>query len=253
MSAPRRSRRDRAWCSPTWPARRAGPAHAAELSQQSPVGEALVRGLVRAQLGARPAARRWWWRSGSAGCRCCSRSRPRSAAVTAVRRRPAVAAARRAAYPFLFVVGWAYVRLAERNEQEFTDADRAAGAVSTRTSCPAIVAVTLVTVGIGAYGLRFARTTSDFLVASRAVSPTWNAAAISGEYLSAASLPRRRRAGPQVRRRRALVPGRVRRRLPGAAAVRGRAAAPLRRVHPARLLRGAAAARPRCAGWPPCS
>jgi len=45
----------------------------------------------------------------------------------------------------------------------------------------------LVTVGIGAYGLRFARTTSDFLVASRSVSPAWNAAAISGEYLSAAS------------------------------------------------------------------
>jgi Na+(H+)/acetate symporter ActP len=52
---------------------------------------------------------------------------------------------------------------------------------------PAIVAVTLVTVGIGLYGLRFARTTSDFLVASRMVSPTWNAAAIGGEYLSAAS------------------------------------------------------------------
>ena len=47
--------------------------------------------------------------------------------------------------------------------------------------------VVLVTVGIGAYGLRFARTTSDFLVASRSVSPSWNAAAISGEYLSAAS------------------------------------------------------------------
>jgi cation/acetate symporter len=52
---------------------------------------------------------------------------------------------------------------------------------------PAIIAVTLVTVVIGAYGLRLARTTSDFLVASRAVSPRWNAAAISGEYLSAAS------------------------------------------------------------------
>ncbi|WP_027658482.1 cation acetate symporter [Salinispora pacifica] len=51
----------------------------------------------------------------------------------------------------------------------------------------AIVAVTLITVGIGFYGLRLARTTSDFLVASRAVSPTWNAAAIGGEYLSAAS------------------------------------------------------------------
>ncbi|MEO3776781.1 cation acetate symporter [Micromonospora sp. B11E3] len=52
---------------------------------------------------------------------------------------------------------------------------------------PAIVAVTLATLGIGFYGLRLARTTSDFLVASRTVSPTWNAAAIGGEYLSAAS------------------------------------------------------------------
>ncbi|MEU5563205.1 cation acetate symporter [Micromonospora musae] len=52
---------------------------------------------------------------------------------------------------------------------------------------PAIVAVTLLTVGIGFWGLRLARTTSDFLVASRSVSPTWNAAAIGGEYLSAAS------------------------------------------------------------------
>jgi hypothetical protein len=52
---------------------------------------------------------------------------------------------------------------------------------------PGLVLVVLVTVGIGAYGLRFARTTSDFLVASRSVSPRWNAAAISGEYLSAAS------------------------------------------------------------------
>jgi len=52
---------------------------------------------------------------------------------------------------------------------------------------PGLILVVVVTVGIGAYGLRFARTTSDFLVASRAVSPSWNAAAISGEYLSAAS------------------------------------------------------------------
>jgi cation/acetate symporter len=52
---------------------------------------------------------------------------------------------------------------------------------------PAVFAVTLATVAIGAYGLRLARTTSDFLVASRMVSPTWNAAAIGGEYLSAAS------------------------------------------------------------------
>ncbi|MEV6341981.1 cation acetate symporter [Actinoplanes sp. NPDC051851] len=52
---------------------------------------------------------------------------------------------------------------------------------------PGLVVVILVTVAIGVYGLRFARTTSDFLVASRSISPSWNAAAISGEYLSAAS------------------------------------------------------------------
>jgi len=51
----------------------------------------------------------------------------------------------------------------------------------------AIVAVTGATLGLGLYGVRLARTTSDLFVASRAVSPWWNAAAISGEYLSAAS------------------------------------------------------------------
>jgi cation/acetate symporter len=43
------------------------------------------------------------------------------------------------------------------------------------------------TVAVGAYARRYARTTSDFLVAARAVPPRLNAAAISGEYLSAAS------------------------------------------------------------------
>ena len=45
----------------------------------------------------------------------------------------------------------------------------------------------MATVAVGALGLRRAHRTSDFYVASRAVSPRWNAAAISGEYLSAAS------------------------------------------------------------------
>lgn len=51
----------------------------------------------------------------------------------------------------------------------------------------ALLAAALATIAIGAYGLRFSRTTSDFLVASRTVGSQWNAAAISGEYLSAAS------------------------------------------------------------------
>lgn len=51
----------------------------------------------------------------------------------------------------------------------------------------AITIVCVITLGIGAFGLRLSRTTSDFYVASRAVSPGWNASAIGGEYLSAAS------------------------------------------------------------------
>lgn len=51
----------------------------------------------------------------------------------------------------------------------------------------AVAAVTVGTLGMGTWAVRFARTTSDLFVASRAVSPWWNAAAISGEYLSAAS------------------------------------------------------------------
>lgn len=50
-----------------------------------------------------------------------------------------------------------------------------------------IVAVVLSTLFISFYGLRISRTTSDFYVASRTVKPWWNASAIGGEYLSAAS------------------------------------------------------------------
>src|SRR4051812_44915935 len=50
-----------------------------------------------------------------------------------------------------------------------------------------VVLVTAVTLAVGSLGLRRARTTGDFYVASRAVTPRWNAAAVSGEYLSAAS------------------------------------------------------------------
>ena len=51
----------------------------------------------------------------------------------------------------------------------------------------AVATVAVVTVVLGALGLRRAHTTRDFYVASRVVSPGWNAAAIGGEYLSAAS------------------------------------------------------------------
>ncbi|GAA1156042.1 cation acetate symporter [Ornithinicoccus hortensis] len=51
----------------------------------------------------------------------------------------------------------------------------------------AILATAVLTILVGAIGVRAARTTSDFYVASRSVTPWWNASAIGGEYLSAAS------------------------------------------------------------------
>ena len=51
----------------------------------------------------------------------------------------------------------------------------------------AIVLICTVTLAIGAFGLRLSRTTSDFYVAGRTVTPYRNASAIGGEYLSAAS------------------------------------------------------------------
>ncbi|GAA1586740.1 cation acetate symporter [Actinomadura kijaniata] len=52
----------------------------------------------------------------------------------------------------------------------------------------ALVAVLGLTAVLGSYGRRRTeRTTSDFLVASRGVTPLWNASAISSEYISAAA------------------------------------------------------------------
>ena len=101
-------------------ATRAGDPTKVELAEQTGIGEALVKGLVRAQL--------------ALALRCAAvvavglGSLPLLFAVA-----PAVAGARPfgvvlpwlllgvAAYPFLFAVGWAYVHLAERTERDFTD------------------------------------------------------------------------------------------------------------------------------------
>ena len=50
-----------------------------------------------------------------------------------------------------------------------------------------VVLMTAATIGLGIWATRAARTASDFFVAGRSVSVFWNASAISGEYLSAAS------------------------------------------------------------------
>jgi hypothetical protein len=91
-----------------------------ELTEQTRVGEALVKGLVRAQLAL--AVRLSLVVATGLG------ALPLLFAVA-----PDVAQARLfgvglpwlllgvASFPFLVLVGWVYVRLAERNEQDFTD------------------------------------------------------------------------------------------------------------------------------------
>src|SRR5262245_779387 len=50
-----------------------------------------------------------------------------------------------------------------------------------------VILITGVTIGLGIWATRMSRTASDFFVAGRTVNVFWNASAISGEYLSAAS------------------------------------------------------------------
>jgi cation/acetate symporter len=50
-----------------------------------------------------------------------------------------------------------------------------------------VAVIVLVTIGLGVWATRISHTASDFFVAGRSVSAFWNASAISGEYLSAAS------------------------------------------------------------------
>jgi cation/acetate symporter len=50
-----------------------------------------------------------------------------------------------------------------------------------------VAVIVLATIGLGLWATRISHTASDFFVAGRSVSAFWNASAISGEYLSAAS------------------------------------------------------------------
>ncbi len=60
-------------------------------------------------------------------------------------------------------------------------------AVAPSAAVAGMVLTVVVTIGLAAYSSRVARTTGDFYVAARSVPAWWNASAISGEYLSAAS------------------------------------------------------------------
>ena len=50
-----------------------------------------------------------------------------------------------------------------------------------------VIAVVVATVALGVWATKASKTASDFFVAGRSVNVFWNASAISGEYLSAAS------------------------------------------------------------------
>jgi hypothetical protein len=100
-------------------ARRAPPTRT-ELTEQSPVGEALVRGLVRTQLSLalRLAA---VVAVGLGGLPLLFAAAPSLAEVRPFGIALPWLLLGVAAYPFLFVVGAAYVHLSERTERDFTE------------------------------------------------------------------------------------------------------------------------------------
>jgi hypothetical protein len=92
----------------------------AELAEQTRVGEALVRGLVRAQL-ALALRLSLVVIIGLGGLPLLFAVAPTVGTVKVAEVNLPWLLLGVAAFPFLVAVGWAYVRLAERNEQDFTD------------------------------------------------------------------------------------------------------------------------------------
>ncbi|MCZ7440744.1 hypothetical protein O7598_30450 [Micromonospora sp. WMMC241] len=91
-----------------------------ELAQQTRVGETLVQGLMRAQLSL--ALRlSLLVLIGLGGLPWLFAIAPSVGRVTVLGVNLPWLLLGVAAFPFLIVVGWAYVRLAERNEQDFVD------------------------------------------------------------------------------------------------------------------------------------
>ncbi|GAA0557392.1 sodium:solute symporter family transporter [Actinomadura livida] len=60
-------------------------------------------------------------------------------------------------------------------------------ALAVAAAFAALVATAGTAAVLGMYGRRSARTTADLLVASRGVTPWWNASAVCGDHLSAAA------------------------------------------------------------------
>ncbi|WDZ85917.1 hypothetical protein [Micromonospora cathayae] len=101
-------------------ARRGAERTRSELTEQTRVGEALVRGLVRAQL-ALALRLTAVVLIGLGGLPWLFAIAPAVGRVTVVGVNLPWLLLGVAAFPFLVAVGWTYVRLAERNEQDFTD------------------------------------------------------------------------------------------------------------------------------------
>ncbi|MFI7608567.1 hypothetical protein ACIBTV_25920 [Micromonospora sp. NPDC049366] len=91
-----------------------------ELTQQTRVGEALVRGLVRAQL-ALALRLSLVVAIGLGGLPWLFAIAPSVGQVTVFGVNLPWLLLGVVSFPFLIAVGWSYVRLAERNEQDFTD------------------------------------------------------------------------------------------------------------------------------------
>ncbi|SCE94141.1 Protein of unknown function, DUF485 [Micromonospora echinospora] len=91
-----------------------------ELTEQTRVGEALVRGLVRAQL-ALALRLAVVVLVGLGGLPWLFAIAPAVGRVTVAGVNLPWLLLGVAAFPFLVAVGWVYVRLAERNEQDFCD------------------------------------------------------------------------------------------------------------------------------------
>ena len=143
-----------------------------EVQEQTEVGDALVRGLVRAQLGLAlrlAAVMVGEWRR----CRCCNAVFPNCppSRVFGVRLNWLILAV--LVYPVLYGVGRLFIRLAEQGERDFMgvvdDESPTGDAVDGALTAGGLLAAAVATVAVGAYGVRLSRTTSDFLVASRTV------------------------------------------------------------------------------------
>ena len=91
----------------------------ADLAEQTSVGEALVKGLVRAQLAL---ALRLWLVvvTGLGGLPLLFAVAPEVGTAKAFGVNLPWLLLGVLSFPFLFGVGWAYLRWAERNEQDFT-------------------------------------------------------------------------------------------------------------------------------------